>query len=213
LQQLAAAQRAGQIDVLPRQVSVQIKRAGIQEIPRRPGAQERLDAIARAQIFGRAGHTRIAIQIGAQPAAHRQAPARHFHCFEIDFVAPPPGKIQRVLAQAAAPAQRLGCVQASRGDQPGHVIGRHRRAFNTRRQAPERHPRGQRQRTGRRNPLSPRQKRSQKNRRQRRDHPDPRPLQRSRPPRRQRDAGRERRRDPQRWQFHGRRRSRTTASM
>ena len=53
LQQFAAAQRAGQVDFLPRQIAAQIERAGIEEIARRLRSQQRLDAVASAQAWRR----------------------------------------------------------------------------------------------------------------------------------------------------------------
>ena len=51
LQQFAAAQRAGQVDLLPREVAAQIERAGIEKIARRLRLHKRFDAVARAQAL------------------------------------------------------------------------------------------------------------------------------------------------------------------
>jgi hypothetical protein len=48
LQQFAAAERPSQINFLPSKEAAKIKRAGIEEIARRPRLQERFHAIARA---------------------------------------------------------------------------------------------------------------------------------------------------------------------
>lgn len=40
-----------QVDFLPRKIAVNVERARIEEIPRRPSANERFDAVARAKRF------------------------------------------------------------------------------------------------------------------------------------------------------------------
>jgi len=46
-QQFAAPQRPDQVDFLPREIAVNVKRARIEKIPRRPRANKRFDAINR----------------------------------------------------------------------------------------------------------------------------------------------------------------------
>jgi hypothetical protein len=69
LQQFSAAQRSREIDSLAREIPVQIERAGIEEISRRPRAQHRLDAVAGTKPFGRACRSRPAVKARAQSAA------------------------------------------------------------------------------------------------------------------------------------------------
>ena len=103
---------------MTRKIAVQIKRSGIEEISRRPRAQQRLDAIARAKPFGHACHLRAAVKARAQAPAPGLPRVSEFDRFEVDFVSAAPRHQERIFAQAAAPAEWLGYVQApwKRGD-------------------------------------------------------------------------------------------------
>jgi hypothetical protein len=210
LQQFAAAQRADQVDFLPRERAVEIERAGIEEIARRSRLHKRLHSITRAQVLGKAGRARPAIPIHAQPAADRPVFVCHFHALEIDFVTKPPGKRDGVLAQAPLPTQRLAGVQLVRGDEPGHMIRRHLGPFDVRRQRAEGNPRDRSECERRNRALSPGKHRPDQEGCDSRREPQ---AYSAGPLTCEQDASRERGDDPYNRYFHERRRSRTTTSM
>ena len=80
LQQFAAAQRAGEVDFLPREVAAFVECARIEKIARRARPHERFDAIARAQASRRAFEMFRAVKIQPQPTAHRHRRAADSTC-------------------------------------------------------------------------------------------------------------------------------------
>jgi len=129
---------------------------------------------------------------------------------EIDFDAPAPRKFHRRLAQPSAPAQRLGQVDGAVVDQLRHVVVRHNRALNARRESAQRRPCNEH--SCPRHPVNtppqcePRQAQQEAG-------AEGQPCRRYSPARRESDACAEGRRKPDRGQFHFRRWSRISDSM
>ena len=210
-QQFAAPNRTNQIDFLAREIAVKIERAGIKEISRRPRANQNFHAISRAQVLGQARSLlRAAIEIGTQAAACGNRLAHRFHLFQVDFVPPAPRHHEWVFAEPSSPAERLRQIKAVLCDQPRNVIRRHGRTLNPACKRAERDPGGNCAYSRRNNSSAPEQNAAAGERHRHRDNAQERLL---RPPACCADARCECCRDPERWKFHSRRRSRVTASM
>jgi hypothetical protein len=162
--QFSAAERADDVDFLAGEITANVGCARIEEIARRPRTEKSFDAVAGAKALRRRRGAWAGIKIGAQAAGDRNDCARNLDIFEIDFVSLAPGKAEWVLAQSPLPAQRLGCVNLTCGEQTRDVIRRHGDAFEARAQAAERDPGDERDAPGCRQARAPGKQRAERNR-------------------------------------------------
>jgi hypothetical protein len=136
--------------------------------------------------------------------------ARDLDGFEVDFVAAAPGHQQWIFAQAAAPAERLGRIEATGGEQAGDMILRKRTALDGKSGGTECGPCEKGGDTGGAEIVLPEANPANKNCGCGDNHQR---AQRRGIKRRRADSGGERGHNPNGGKLHGRRRSRVTASM
>jgi hypothetical protein len=132
LQQSRVAQRGRQINILSGKKSLLVERAGIAEIARHARARKHFHAIAGAQRTGISRLLFIEEIFQPQAAAHGPPGVAGPHFLQIEVVTQAPRKRQRVGTRRAMPSQRLAQIQTPARCERGHIVGRNRQRLQLR---------------------------------------------------------------------------------